>query len=179
MDTTHEVFNQPTPLVDYNLFDTNRPLRDALKFNAPALQTTQLHELGATLGSAGMQAHARLANIHTPELHTHDRFGRRIDEVEFQDLKDEQDARKKEAEKMAKQPFRDINFEFDTEEKVADDYEQGQYINVYRYMTITMSDKNYTNFTMKFYRRNIHKSHETKKLVVEESEDIWCPVEMD
>ncbi|RUR66446.1 isovaleryl-CoA dehydrogenase [Variovorax guangxiensis] len=83
MDSTHEVFNQPTPLVDYNLFDTNRPLRDALKFNAPALQTAQLHELGATLGSAGMQAHARLANIHTPELHTHDRFGRRIDEVEF------------------------------------------------------------------------------------------------
>ena len=37
MDTTHEVFNQPTPLVDYNLFDTNRPLRDALKLNAPAL----------------------------------------------------------------------------------------------------------------------------------------------
>ena len=83
MDSTHEVFNQPKPLVDYNLFDTNRPLRDALKFNAPALQTTQLHELGATLGSAGMQAHARLANVHTPELHTHDRFGRRIDEVEF------------------------------------------------------------------------------------------------
>ncbi|WP_440531615.1 isovaleryl-CoA dehydrogenase [Variovorax sp. YR566] len=83
METTHEVFNQPTPLVDYNLFDTNRPLRDALKFNAPALQTTQLHELGATLGTAGMQAHARLANIHTPELHTHDRFGRRVDEVEF------------------------------------------------------------------------------------------------
>ena len=83
MATTHEVFNQPTPLVDYNLFDTNRPLRDALKFNAPGLQTTQLHELGATLGTADMQAHARLANIHTPELHTHDRFGRRIDEVEF------------------------------------------------------------------------------------------------
>ncbi|MFS2101671.1 isovaleryl-CoA dehydrogenase [Variovorax sp. Varisp85] len=83
MNSTHEVFNQPTPLVDYNLFDTNRPLRDALKFNAPALQTTQLQELGATLGTAGMQAHARLANIHMPELHTHDRFGRRIDEVEF------------------------------------------------------------------------------------------------
>ncbi|PIF78895.1 putative acyl-CoA dehydrogenase [Variovorax sp. 54] len=83
MDTTHEVFNQPAPLVDYNLFDTNRPLRDALTFNAPALQTTQLHELGAILGSAAMQTHARLANIHTPQLHTHDRFGRRIDEVEF------------------------------------------------------------------------------------------------
>ncbi|QNK67389.1 isovaleryl-CoA dehydrogenase [Variovorax sp. PAMC26660] len=83
MNSTHEVFNQPAPLVDYNLFDTNRPLRDALKFNAPALQLAQLQELGATLGSADMQMHARLANIHTPELHTHDRFGRRIDTVEF------------------------------------------------------------------------------------------------
>jgi putative acyl-CoA dehydrogenase len=83
METTHEVFNQPAPLVDYNLFETNRPLRDALKFNAPKLQVAQLQELGVTIGSAEMQTHARLANIHTPELHTHDRFGRRIDEVEF------------------------------------------------------------------------------------------------
>ncbi|KLN57851.1 isovaleryl-CoA dehydrogenase [Variovorax paradoxus] len=83
METTHEVFNQPEPLVDYNLFETNRPLRDALKFNAPQLHVAQLQELGVTLGSAEMQAHARLANTHTPELRTHDRFGRRIDEVEF------------------------------------------------------------------------------------------------
>jgi len=83
VDITHEVFNQPDPLVGYNLFDTNQPLRDALKFNAPALDTTELSSLGATLGSAGMQNHARQANIHTPELHSHDRFGRRIDRVEF------------------------------------------------------------------------------------------------
>lgn len=83
MNSTHEVFNQPEPLVDYNLFETNRPLRDALKFNAPQLHVAQLQELGVTLGSTEMQAHARLANTHTPELHTHDRFGRRIDEVEF------------------------------------------------------------------------------------------------
>ena len=83
METTHEVFNQPAPLADYNLFETNRPLRDALKLNAPKLQVAQLQELGVTIGSAEMQTHARLANIHTPELHTHDRFGRRIDEVEF------------------------------------------------------------------------------------------------
>ena len=31
--TTHEVFNQPAPLVDYNLFETNRALREALKLN--------------------------------------------------------------------------------------------------------------------------------------------------
>ncbi|ABE44480.1 acyl-CoA dehydrogenase family protein [Polaromonas sp. JS666] len=83
MDITHEVFNQPEPLADYNLFDTNRPLRDALKFNAPALDTTELAALGAMLGSTGMQTHARLANIHAPELHSHDRFGRRLDQVEF------------------------------------------------------------------------------------------------
>ena len=83
MHDTHEVFNQPAPLADYNLFTGNQPLRDALKFNAPALDTAELADLGATLGSAQMQVHARLANSHTPELHSHDRFGRRVDQVEF------------------------------------------------------------------------------------------------
>ena len=83
MDTTHEVFNQPEPLVNYNLFEGNRALRDALAFNAPGLDTSRLAQLGAALGTSEMQAHARLANVHLPQLHTHDRFGRRIDEVEF------------------------------------------------------------------------------------------------
>ena len=82
-DLTHEVFNQPEPLVGYNLFETNRPLRDALKFNAPGLDTVPLAKLGALAGTAEMQAHARLANTITPVLRSHDRFGRRIDEVEF------------------------------------------------------------------------------------------------
>ncbi len=83
MQSTHEVLNQPQPLADYNLFDGNRALRDALKSNAPALDVGELSALGAKLGSTEMQAHARLANVHTPQLHTHDRFGRRIDQVEF------------------------------------------------------------------------------------------------
>ena len=83
MDATHDVFNQPEPLVNYNLFETNRPLQDALKFNAPELDCSALVQLGTTLGTAEMQTHARLANVHPPELHTHDRFGRRIDQVEF------------------------------------------------------------------------------------------------
>ena len=83
MESTHEVFNQPAPLVDYNLFETNRALRDALTFNAPALDTAGLARLGTVLGSADMQTHARLANTHTPALHSHDRFGRRVDQVEF------------------------------------------------------------------------------------------------
>ena len=81
--TTHEVFNQVEPLVDVNLFDGNRPLQDALKFNAPALVTTHLRTLGRQVGSAEMQQHARLANVFTPQLKSHDRFGHRIDQVEF------------------------------------------------------------------------------------------------
>ena len=80
---THEVFNQPEPLVDVNLFEANRPLQDALRFHAPELDTSGLHALGALVGTAEMQRHARLANVHAPQLRSHDRFGRRIDEVEF------------------------------------------------------------------------------------------------
>ena len=80
---THEVINQSTPFVDVNLFDSDRALRDALRFNAPALDTQALSALGAEAGSAATVEHARLANVHTPELHTHDRFGHRVDQVEF------------------------------------------------------------------------------------------------
>jgi len=83
MSTTHEVFNQPTPLAGYNLFTGNQALRDALRFNAPALDTAGLAQFGALLGSAAMQTHARLANQHPPQLHTHDRYGHRSDAVEF------------------------------------------------------------------------------------------------
>ena len=55
----------------------------ALRFNAPQLDVAPLMALGATLGRADMQAHARLANTHTPQLHSHNRFGHRVDQVEF------------------------------------------------------------------------------------------------
>jgi putative acyl-CoA dehydrogenase len=83
MSTTHEVLNQSTPFVGVNLFDTDRGLSDALRFNAPALDTAALSKLGAEAGSDDMVAHARNANVYTPELRTHDRFGHRIDQVEF------------------------------------------------------------------------------------------------
>jgi putative acyl-CoA dehydrogenase len=82
-DTTHEVLNQPEPLADYNLFAGNRALMDALKFNAPQLPVDSLRRAGTKWGSAQMQTHARLANVNAPQLHTHDRFGRRMDQVEF------------------------------------------------------------------------------------------------
>ena len=83
MDATHEVFNQPAPLAGYNLFRTHHALRDALAFNAPQLDLGPLDTLGGAVGTPEMQTHARLANTNAPALHTHDRFGRRIDEVEF------------------------------------------------------------------------------------------------
>ncbi len=83
MQATHEVFNQPAPLVNYNLFTSNRALQDAIKFNAPSLHTGSLNALGDLLGSDAMQTHARLANVHAPQLRSHDRFGNRLDEVEF------------------------------------------------------------------------------------------------
>jgi putative acyl-CoA dehydrogenase len=83
MHKTHDVFNQPEPLADYNLFAGNRAMQDALKFNAPDLDTAQFTTLGGELGTREMQNHARLANVFTPQLHSYDRFGHRADEVEF------------------------------------------------------------------------------------------------
>ena len=80
---THEVSNQSTPLQGVNLFLANRPLRDALSALTPSLPTQRLVALGAEAGSAALQAHARLANTHLPQLHTHDRVGNRLDAVEF------------------------------------------------------------------------------------------------
>jgi len=86
MTTTHEVFNQAEPLADVNLYRINRPLQGALRVLAPGLGDKRLQALdalGAEMGSAAMQQHARLANTHTPVLHAHDRVGRRVDQVEF------------------------------------------------------------------------------------------------
>jgi putative acyl-CoA dehydrogenase len=83
MSLTHEVFNQPTPLVDVNLFALNLPLQEALAWHHPGYDRTRFKALGAEAGSADMQQHARLANVHSPVLHAHDRFGHRIDQVEF------------------------------------------------------------------------------------------------
>jgi len=82
-DRTHEVFNQPLPLVDRNLFSGNRALQDAMRFNAPALPLDELKRLGEQVGTSAMQTHARLANVYTPRLLTHDRTGHRVDQVEF------------------------------------------------------------------------------------------------
>jgi putative acyl-CoA dehydrogenase len=83
MSKTHEVFNQAAPLADLNLFALNLPLQEALAWFHPGYDRERFETLGAEVGSAEMQLHARLANQHSPVLHAHDRFGHRIDQVEF------------------------------------------------------------------------------------------------
>ena len=83
MTPTHTVTNQSTPFTDVNLFTSNRPLQDALAHHHPGFDRVRFEALGALCGSAEMQVHARLANTQGLRLLTHDRFGRRIDQVEF------------------------------------------------------------------------------------------------
>lgn len=80
---THEVFNQPPPLGDYNAFDTDIPLREAVAREAPAWVSEYCRRFGAVVGSERVQELGFQANRHPPELRAFDRYGRRIDEVEF------------------------------------------------------------------------------------------------
>jgi putative acyl-CoA dehydrogenase len=80
---THEVVNQSTPLVDYNLFTTDRALREALVREGAPWAEEEVTALGARLGSAEVIEWGFLANRNLPVLHTFDRFGRRRDQVEY------------------------------------------------------------------------------------------------
>jgi len=79
---THEVTNQAPPLEGYNLFTTDRVLDDALARAGGAWSRDGAVALGAELGGAPLEW-GRLANVYSPVLRTHDRYGHRIDEVEF------------------------------------------------------------------------------------------------
>ncbi len=80
---THEVFNQPPPLVDYNLFTSDPPLAEALQREGAGWAEEQVGEFGRMLGTEEAIAWGFQANEYEPVLHTHDRFGQRRDEVEF------------------------------------------------------------------------------------------------
>ncbi|CAL9400770.1 acyl-CoA dehydrogenase family protein [Streptomyces sp. Tu 3180] len=85
--TTHTVTNQAPPLVQYDVFGADRALAEAVgRHLDPGLLDEALSELsglGRTAGSAQVQEWGVLADGHPPRLRTHDRYGHRIDEVEF------------------------------------------------------------------------------------------------
>src|SRR6266849_4437786 len=81
--TMHSVSNQAPPLVGYNLFDSDLPLRESLEREGGSWAQDAVHELGRLAGTEEAIAWGFQANANPPQLHTHDRFGNRIDEVEF------------------------------------------------------------------------------------------------
>lgn len=80
---THEVMNQPGSLENYNAFRDDKPLFEAVRAFGADWAGEHLAQAGKLVGSEEVQRLARQANRHLPELRTHDRFGNRIDIVEF------------------------------------------------------------------------------------------------
>ena len=80
---THEVTNQPPPLAGYNAFEADLPLVEAVEREGAEWAAERLRAIGALAGSAEIRRKAVEANENAPRLKTHDRYGNRINEVEF------------------------------------------------------------------------------------------------
>ncbi|MGW0331039.1 acyl-CoA dehydrogenase family protein [Streptomyces sp. NPDC003011] len=85
--STHTVSNQPPPLTGYDVFSTDRALTAAVERHvSPDLLDEvrgELAALGRAAGSAQLQEWGAQANENPPVLRTHDRYGHRLDEVDF------------------------------------------------------------------------------------------------
>jgi putative acyl-CoA dehydrogenase len=79
---THEVTNQVPPLVGHDV-SADPALLDGLHRAGAGWAEPELRELGRLAGTEHTADLARQANAQPPVLHTHDRYGHRIDEVEF------------------------------------------------------------------------------------------------
>ena len=80
---THEVTNQAPPLENFNSFQQDRPMVEALDREGADWAAERAREWGAICGSQQVIRWGFEANEKEPQLRTHDRFGHRIDEVEF------------------------------------------------------------------------------------------------
>jgi putative acyl-CoA dehydrogenase len=80
---THTVFNQAPPLVGVDVFASNTPLVEAVEREGAAWVAERASELGRFVGGEPQLEWGRLANENEPILRTFDRYGNRIDEVEF------------------------------------------------------------------------------------------------
>ncbi|ASU84418.1 DNA alkylation response protein [Nocardiopsis gilva YIM 90087] len=82
MPPTHEVFNQASPLEDFDVA-ADAALTEGLEREDAAWAADELHEVGRLAGTARARAWGEQANVNEPRLRTHDRYGHRIDEVDF------------------------------------------------------------------------------------------------
>ncbi|MGI8638403.1 MAG: isovaleryl-CoA dehydrogenase [Pyrinomonadaceae bacterium] len=76
-------FNQPPILENYNLFASDAALQTAVEANGGAWNNENANKFGAILGRAETLELGNLTNKNPPVLKTHDRFGNRLDVVEF------------------------------------------------------------------------------------------------
>lgn len=82
MDKTHQVINQVPPLKRLNAYEEDLPLQDCLK-SLNANQIESIKAYGAKI--AQLEQWGMTANIYLPQCYTHDRYGFRIDTVEYPD----------------------------------------------------------------------------------------------
>ncbi len=82
MTLTHEVVNQAPPLTGFSAAD-DPALLAALRRAGAGWGEPEVRELGALAGTEAVQEQSRMVEEQPPRLRTHDRFGHRIDEVEF------------------------------------------------------------------------------------------------
>jgi putative acyl-CoA dehydrogenase len=80
---THDVFNQAAPFEDVNLFTSDVALQAAVAAAGGEMHAERLSAFGVQAGSAEAAAWAMQANENSPRLKVFDRYGQRIDEVEF------------------------------------------------------------------------------------------------
>lgn len=79
---THEVFNQPTPLENYNAYESDAALKHWMTTFNGDFARTEISQYGHHVGHELIEA-GFLANQYKPEFHSHDRFGHRIDLAKF------------------------------------------------------------------------------------------------
>jgi putative acyl-CoA dehydrogenase len=80
---THEVQNQPPPLWGHDLYGQDLPLVEGVRREGAGWAEDRLLALGRKAGTEEAISWGSLANEFPPRLRTHDRYGHRLDEVEF------------------------------------------------------------------------------------------------
>lgn len=83
MSATHEVFNQAAPLGDHDAAE-DPALLDGLRREGAGWAEAEVREVGVAAGSERVRAWGESANTYTPVLRTHDRYGHRVDEIDYQ-----------------------------------------------------------------------------------------------
>jgi putative acyl-CoA dehydrogenase len=78
-----DVTNQPPPLEPYNVFESDRALREAMARERAGWAEIRLMALGEYLGRPATVQLGFDANRNPPVLRSFDRYGHRLDEVEF------------------------------------------------------------------------------------------------